>query len=136
MQADSIVIKINQGQGTLGNVVNDNELYYNLTAVSENLDKLLTEFRQNPKRFLNLSVFDFSSGKNMLQNDYGIVVAQTDKPLALNADMYLQYPDLKEIRRNGKFLYLIQTYKNLKQAEKDLGNVKKSFKDAFIVKIE
>ena len=136
LQADSIVIKINQGQGTLGNVVNDNELYYNLTAVSENLDKLLTEFRQNPKRFLNLSVFDFSSGKNMLQNDYGIVVAQTDKPLALNADMYLQYPDLKEIRRNGKFLYLIQTYKNLKQAEKDLGNVKKSFKDAFIVKIE
>ena len=136
LQADSIVIKINQGQGTLGNVVNDNELYYNLTAVSENLDKLLTEFRQNPKRFLNLSVFDFSSGKNMLQNDYGIVVAQTDKPLALNADMYLQYPDLKEIRRNGKFLYLIQTYKNLKQAEKDLGNIKKSFKDAFIVKIE
>lgn len=136
LQADSIVIKINRGQGTLGNVVNDNELYYNLTAVSENLDKLLTEFRQNPKRFLNLSVFDFSSGKNMLQNDYGIVVAQTEKPLALNADMYLQYPDLKEIRRNGKFLYLIQTYKNLKQAEKDLGNVKKSFKDAFIVKIE
>ena len=136
LQADSIIIKINRGQGTLGNVVNDNELYYNLTAVSENLDKLLTEFRQNPKRFLNLSVFDFSSGKNMLQNDYGIVVAQTDKPLALNADMYLQYPDLKEIRRNGKFLYLIQTYKNLKQAEKDLGNVKKSFEDAFIVKIE
>ena len=136
LQADSIVIKINRGQGTLGNVVNDNELYYNLTAVSENLDKLLTEFRQNPKRFLNLSVFDFSSGKNMLQNDYGIVVAQTDKPLALNADLYLQYPDIKEIRRNGKFLYLIQTYKNLKQAEKDLGNVKKSFKDAFIVKLE
>lgn len=136
LQADSIVIKINQGQGTLGNVVNDNELYYNLTAVSENLDKLLAEFRQNPKRFLNLSVFDFSSGKNMLQNDYGIVVAQTDKPLALNADLYLQYPDLKEIRRNGKFLYLIQTYKNLKQAEKDLGNVRKSFEDAFIVKIE
>lgn len=136
LQADSIVIKINRGQGTLGNVVNDNELYYNLTAVSENLDKLLVEFRQNPKRFLNLSVFDFSSGKNMLQNDYGIVVAQTDKPLALNDDLYLQYPDLKEVRRNGKFLYLIQTYKNLKQAEKDLGNVKKSFKDAFVVKIE
>ncbi len=136
LQADSIVIKINQGQGTLGNVVNDNELYYNLTAVSENLNKLLAEFRQNPKRFLNLSVFDFSSGKNMLQNDYGIAVVQTDKPLALNADLYLQYPDLKEIRRNGKFLYLIQTYKNLKQAEKDLENVKKSFEDAFIVKIE
>ncbi len=136
LQVDSIMVKINQGQGTLGNVVNDNELYYNLTAVSENLNKLLTEFRQNPKRFLNLSVFDFSSGNNTLQNGYGIVIAKTGKPLAPDAELYVQYPDLKEIRRNGEFLYLIGTYKNLKQAEKDLVNVKKSFKDAFIVKIE
>lgn len=53
-------MKINRGKGTLGGVVNDRDLYYNLTAVSENLNKLLTEFRQNPKRFVNLSLFDFS----------------------------------------------------------------------------
>lgn len=136
MQADSIVGKINQGYGTLGNVVNDTELYYNLTEVSENLNKLLTEFRQNPKRFVNLSLFDLSSGKNMNQNGYGIVIAESDKPLPLNAELYLKYPDLKEIRRNGKFLYLINTYKNLKQAEKELEFVKKSFDKSFIVKLE
>lgn len=136
MQADSIVGKINQGYGTLGNVVNDTELYYNLTEVSENLNKLLTEFRQNPKRFVNLSLFDLSSGKNMNQNGYGIVIAESDKPLPLNAELYLKYPDLKEIRRNGKFLYLINTYKNLKQAEKELEVVKKSFGKSFIVKLE
>lgn len=135
-QADSIVIKINQGQGTLGNIVNDNELYYNLNAVSENLDKLLTEFRQNPKRFINLSVFDFSSGKNMEQNGYAIVIAQNDRPMAPDAELYLQYPYLKEIRRNGKFLYFSRIYRKLNQAEKELENVKKDFKDAFIVKID
>ena len=50
-QTDSIVSKINRGTGTLGNVVNNDELYDNLTLVSENLNRLLVEFRQNPKRF-------------------------------------------------------------------------------------
>ncbi|MDE6452503.1 MAG: MlaD family protein, partial [Odoribacter sp.] len=117
MQVDSIVKKINHGKGSLGGMVNDAELYYNLAAVSENLDKLLVEFRQNPKRFVNLSVFDFGSGKNLTEDNYGIVIAEAEQPLPLNSDLYLKYPDLKEIRKNGKFFYLLHTYKNLKQAQ-------------------
>lgn len=134
-QTDSIVMKINRGKGTLGGVVNDRDLYYNLTAVSENLNKLLTEFRQNPKRFVNLSLFDFSSGKSP-QDTYGIVIAESEEPLALDSELYRKYPDLREMRKNGKYLYLIQTYKNLKQAEKDLKDVNKIFKQSFIVKIQ
>ena len=134
-QTDSIVMKINRGKGTLGGVVNDRDLYYNLTAVSENLNKLLTEFRQNPKRFVNLSLFDFSSGKST-QDTYGIVIAESEEPLALDSELYRKYPDLREMRKNGKYLYLIQTYKNLKQAEKDLKDVNKIFKQSFIVKIQ
>lgn len=78
-QTDSIVMKINRGKGTLGGVVNDRDLYYNLTAVSENLNKLLTEFRQNPKRFVNLSLFDFSSGKST-QDTYGIELRNRRNP--------------------------------------------------------
>lgn len=134
-QTDSIVMKINRGKGTLGGVVNDRDLYYNLTAVSENLNKLLTEFRQNPKRFVNLSLFDFSSGKST-QDTYGIVIAESEETLALDSELYRKYPDLREMRKNGKYLYLIQTYKNLKQAEKDLKDVNKIFKQSFIVKIQ
>lgn len=136
MQADSVVTKINRGKGTLGGVVNDGELYYNLTAVSENLNKLLSEFRQNPKRFVNLSVFDFGGGKTNLENSYGIAIAEMDKPLALNDELYLKYPALQEIRKNGKYFYLIHSYKNLKQAQKNLDSVKKDFENAFIVKID
>lgn len=134
-QTDSIVMKINRGKGTLGGVVNDRDLYYNLTAVSENLNKLLTEFRQNPKRFVNLSLFDFSSGKSS-QDTYGIVIEELEEPLALDSELYRKYPDLREMHKNGKYLYLIQTYKNLKQAEKDLKDVNKIFKQSFIVKID
>lgn len=133
-QVDSVVGKINRGKGTLGEVVNDDDLYYNLTAVSENLNKLLIEFKANPKKFVNLSIFDFTSNK-MISDAYGIVIFEADKPLALNSDLYLKYPDLKEIKHKGYFLYLVDTFKNLKQAQKELEIVKKSYKDAYIVKI-
>jgi len=136
MQTDSVVTKINRGKGSLGGVVNDAELYYNLTAVSENLNKLLIEFRQNPRRFVNLSVFDFGAGKSIAEDNYGIVIAESEHPLPLNSDLYLKYPDLKEIRKNGKFFYLLYTYKNLKQAQKKLTEVNRTFQEAFIVKID
>lgn len=133
-QLDSVIGKVNRGKGTLGEVINDDDLYYNLTSVSDNLNKLLTDFRNNPKKFIRLSVFDFSSaGKS--ENSYGIAVYNSDKPLPLNADIYLKYPDLQEFKSHGRFLYLIGTYKNLKQAERELTTVNKSYKDAFIVKI-
>lgn len=65
---DSIMNKINRGEGTIGALLNDNDLYYNLNQVSENLNRLLVEFRYNPKRFINLSLIDFSSGKMLLKN--------------------------------------------------------------------
>lgn len=134
-QTDSVMMKINRGKGTLGGMVNDSQLYYNLAAISDNLDKLLIEFRQNPKRFVNLSVFDLTSNKKPAEG-YGIVIAQADRPMAPDAELYLKYPDLKELRRNGKFLYVLQEYKNLKQAEKELENVKEAFENAFIVKMD
>lgn len=134
LQVDSVVGKINRGSGTLGEIVNDDELYYNLTAVSDNLNQLLKEFQVNPKKFVNLSVFDFSSNKT-IQDNYGIVVARSDKRLSSDSELYVKYPDLKEVRRNGEFLYLIKTFKNLKQAEKVLKIVKKDFEKSYIVKI-
>lgn len=134
-QLDSITRKINRGKGTFGEMVNDDDLYYNLTAVSENLNKLLVDFRSDPKRFVNLSLFDFGGSGKQGKDNYGIAIYESEKPLPLTADLYLKYPDLKEIKRHGRFFYLIGSYATLKRAEKDLSIVNKAFKDAFIVKI-
>ena len=134
-QLDSITRKINRGKGTFGEMVNDDDLYYNLTAVSENLNKLLVDFRSDPKRFVNLSLFDFGGSGKQGKDNYGIAIYESEKPLPLTAELYLKYPDLKEIKRHGRFFYLIGSYATLKRAEKDLTIVNKAFKDAFIVKI-
>lgn len=135
-QADSILTKINHGKGTLGEAVNNDDLYYNLTLLSENLNKLLTDFRENPKRYVNLSVFSFGGKGTQKEDLYGVVIAEFEKPLPLQSDLYRKYPDLKELHRNSKFYYILNTYKNLKQAEQELEDVKKSFESAFIIKID
>ena len=55
-QVDSLLMKINKGEGTVGAFVRDSDLYYNLSEASENLNRFLVEFRHNPKKFIQLSL--------------------------------------------------------------------------------
>lgn len=54
---------INRGEGTLGRLVSQDDLYYELKSSIQNLDLLLQDFRLNPKRYVNVSVFG-KKGKN------------------------------------------------------------------------
>jgi phospholipid/cholesterol/gamma-HCH transport system substrate-binding protein len=49
--------KVNSDKGTLGLLMNDTKLYNNLNATSNKLNVLLDDFRTNPKRYVNISVF-------------------------------------------------------------------------------
>ncbi|ALL05653.1 MlaD family protein [Pedobacter gandavensis] len=53
----SIVGKINEGKGTLGLLINDTKMYDNLNSASGNLDKLIIDLKENPKRYVHFSVF-------------------------------------------------------------------------------
>jgi len=63
---EKLMAKIEQGDGTLGKLVNNEELYHSLHGASKELDLLLQDFRLNPKRYVNVSVF----GKK--QKDYTV----------------------------------------------------------------
>lgn len=52
-----IMAKIEKGDGTLGKLMEDEALYNNLNSASHELDLLLQDFRLNPKRYVNVSVF-------------------------------------------------------------------------------
>ncbi len=54
----SIIMKdLQQGKGTMGKLLKDDRMYDNLTRTTKNLDLLLQDFRLNPKRYVNVSVF-------------------------------------------------------------------------------
>ncbi|MFS4492277.1 MlaD family protein [Maribacter sp. 2308TA10-17] len=54
---NSLIGKIENGDGTLGKLMKDEALYTNLNSASRELDLLLQDFRLNPKRYVNVSVF-------------------------------------------------------------------------------
>lgn len=59
-----IVSKVNNGQGTLGLLVNDTKMYDNLNNASMNLDKLIIDLKENPKRYVHFSVFGGGNKKD------------------------------------------------------------------------
>jgi phospholipid/cholesterol/gamma-HCH transport system substrate-binding protein len=54
---NGILAKIEEGEGSLGKLHKDDALYNNLAEASRELDLLLQDFRLNPKRYVNVSVF-------------------------------------------------------------------------------
>jgi len=57
MALNETLEKINNGEGTLGQLMVNAELYERLNVTLASLDSLLVDLRQNPKRYVKLSLF-------------------------------------------------------------------------------
>lgn len=64
VKVNTMMAKIDNGDGSLGLLVNDKKLYNNLENTSKNLELLLQDFRLNPKRYVQVSVFGGKKKKN------------------------------------------------------------------------
>lgn len=53
----SIADGIDRGEGSLGKLLKDDELYDNLTGASKQLEELLEDMKLNPKRYVHFSLF-------------------------------------------------------------------------------
>ncbi len=56
-ELQTAINKVNQGNGSLALLLNDDKLYNNLNNASNNLDKLMIDLKANPKRYVSFSVF-------------------------------------------------------------------------------
>jgi hypothetical protein len=54
---NSVITGIEKGEGTLGKLTKDEELYNNLSKTSNSLNELIVDLKENPKRYINISVF-------------------------------------------------------------------------------
>ncbi len=57
MQTNAILTKINSGKGSIGKFVNSDSLYDNLNKTLHDLDSLVTDLTNHPKRYVHFSVF-------------------------------------------------------------------------------
>lgn len=56
-QLNNVISGIQRGEGSLGKLTKDEQLYHNLTKTSENLNALIEDLKANPKKYINISVF-------------------------------------------------------------------------------
>lgn len=54
---DSVLVKLNNGQGSLGLLLNDPSLYQNSDSLLTQLRGLVSEVRANPKKFVSVRIF-------------------------------------------------------------------------------
>ena len=53
----AILARVERGEGTLGMLSRDDSLYVNLTAAASSFQLLLDDIRENPGRYISLSIF-------------------------------------------------------------------------------
>jgi len=53
----NVIAKANSNKGSLGLLLNDDQLYKNLTDASNNLNSLFIDLKAHPKRYVSFSVF-------------------------------------------------------------------------------
>ena len=56
-EVNILLAKVNSGSGSIGNLVSDEKLYKELAQASQNLSLLLADLKENPKRYINVTVF-------------------------------------------------------------------------------
>jgi phospholipid/cholesterol/gamma-HCH transport system substrate-binding protein len=54
---DSIVAKVDNGNGTVAKALNDPGAYNDVRALIQHMDSLITDVKRNPKRYINVKVF-------------------------------------------------------------------------------
>jgi phospholipid/cholesterol/gamma-HCH transport system substrate-binding protein len=52
-----VIAKVNQGEGTVGQLMQNKTLYNNIITTTEDLNALLKDLKANPGRYVHISVF-------------------------------------------------------------------------------
>ncbi|WMJ73108.1 MlaD family protein [Cytophagaceae bacterium ABcell3] len=89
---EQITAKIDRGEGNLGKLVHDSTLYNNLSSSLYDLDNLLIDFQENPKRYVNFSLISIGSGDRKRKKEQ-------EKAAKENKDVDA---DIKEVGKGNK----------------------------------
>lgn len=137
----TILSKIDTANGTLGLLVNDPRLYQNLNQTSESLNRLLVDFRLNPKKYIRFSAIDLGkevyvsvpTGKQFADNiTFRIQIYVSENPISLTSPMFQGIEEISEIKTGNRYYYVSQQELSYDKIIMDLNKFQRAFPEAFL----
>ena len=56
-ELEDLLVKINKGDGSLSKLLNQDSIYNELSNAIKSMDQLLIDVKENPKRYVNISLW-------------------------------------------------------------------------------
>tara|TARA_B100000530_G_C15934693_1_gene478503 strand:- start:994 stop:1842 length:849 start_codon:yes stop_codon:yes gene_type:complete len=56
-QLESLLVELNSGNGSVSKFINEDSIYYDLSNTIQSMDNLLIDIKNNPKKYINLSLW-------------------------------------------------------------------------------
>jgi len=66
-QLNNVIDKINNGDGSISLLLNNDTLYNNIESATYNFNRLLKDLHENPKRYLHFSIIDLGTTKYVVE---------------------------------------------------------------------
>ena len=137
----NILNKIDTAKGSLGLLVNDPQLYQNINSSTENLNRLLVDLRQNPKRYVHFAAVDF--GNKSVANipsetqfpdniTFRLKLLSSTTPINLTSPIFKGISEVYEIKSGNEYTYLTASESSYNKIRIILNNLQKAFPEAVL----
>ncbi len=139
---NGVLTSMNDGEGSLGMLLKNKELYNNVNEAAVSLDRLLNDVRHQPKRYVRFSAFSFGGGGNKEKdaNDdsvvYKVLLDKTTEPLDIKGKELVPGDYVYEDRDGKYFVYTIGEEENYDQILVLKNSIVEFFPDAQIVALK
>ncbi len=135
--------KMNEGDGSLGLLLSDKELYYSLTEASASLNRLLIDVRHNPNRYVNFSAVNLGKKVTVTEGAYGIIgiffqvqLMESTKPLDMDSVLVKGKYNVFEDYKKGNYFYSIGQARSYEEILKIYEEVKPEYENSKVVAFE
>jgi len=137
----TILSKIDTANGTIGLLVNDPRLYQNLNQTSESLNRLLVDFRYNPKKYVHFSAIDFGRKDNVLPPSntqtadnitFRVQIYSSMNPISLTSPMFKGIEEVSEIKSGKLYYYVSPPESSYDKIIMSLNKIQSAFPEAFL----
>lgn len=137
---NGVLTSLNNGEGSLGLLLSDEQLYTNLNEVAVSLDRLLNDVRHRPKRYVKFSAVSFGGGKDAVEASNGVVykvlLGKSKSPLDLRGKQLMDDQYVFEDREGKYFIYTIGEEQEYDSILVIYNEIVAKYPDAEIVAVE